>query len=201
MKRKSTKDVIADTVFDLLQAQKIEEITISQIIEEAEISVRTFYNHFKDKYDVVNYIYIRMLEKECWYQDGKRCNWEDFMSKMAFNISGPYLNYFTHTLGYTGQNNLHQTIVEYTTKDIIDQLIYTGHKHLVTMETIDIIEFFAHGLDSFFTTGICNKMKNHRIENAQNTTRFLPNDLCEALIAEPIYAPVKEWTEKKKSKK
>lgn len=191
MKRKSTKDVIADTVFDLLQTQKIESITIAQITEDADISARTFYNHFKDKYDVCNFIYARMLEQECWYENGKRVNLDTFFENLLKVFSGPFINYFTNTLGYTGQNSVHTMIVEIGTRDLIDQLIYTGHKELVTPETIDLIEFFMHGLDSFFTIGLNDKTKRHRLHNLNKTAMFLPKDLYEALTAEPIYAPIK----------
>ena len=197
MKRKSTKDVIADTVFDLLQTHKIESLTIAQITEDADISARTFYNHFKDKYDVCNYIYVRMLEQDCWYENGKRVNLDTFFKNQVKIFSGPFLNYFINTVDYMGQNNIHSLIVEIGTRDLIDQLIYTGHKELVTPETIDLIEFYMHGLDSFFAIGLNDKTKRNRLQNLNKTATFLPKDLHEALTAEPIYAPEKP---KKKNK-
>ena len=198
MKRKSTKEVIADTVFDLLQTQKIESITIAQITEDADISARTFYNHFKDKYDVCSYLYAKILEQECWYKNGKRANLDIFFENWLEVFAGPAINFFVNTLGYTGQNSVHSMIVELGTRDLIDQLIYTGHKELVTPETIDLIEFFMHGLESFFAIAINDKTKRGRLKSLNKTTTFLPKDLYEALTAEPIYAPEKTTLLKKK---
>ena len=198
MKRKSTKDVIADTVFDLLQTQKIENITIAQITEDADISARTFYNHFKDKFDVCNYLYARMLEKDCWYENGKRVTLDKFFDNWCKVFSGPSINFFINTLGYTGQNSIHSAVVELGTRDLIDQLIYTGHKEQVTPETIDLIEFFMHGLDSFFTIALMDKNKRNRLESLNKTATFLPKDLYDALTAEPIYAPDKPEKNSKK---
>lgn len=44
MKRIPTKDVIAQTMRELLQKKRIEEVTVSEIAREVEISTRTFYN-------------------------------------------------------------------------------------------------------------------------------------------------------------
>lgn len=52
-----TKKIIIDTVLGLIKTKDLQEITVQQICEEAGVSKGTFYNHFKDKYDVLHTFY------------------------------------------------------------------------------------------------------------------------------------------------
>ena len=48
---------IADSMKILLRTNPIEKITIDQILEKAGVSRRSFYRYFKDKYDLLEWIY------------------------------------------------------------------------------------------------------------------------------------------------
>ena len=54
--KKDTKQVIADTFKELLLKNSMEKITVKEICENAGVIRPTFYNHFADKYDVIEYI-------------------------------------------------------------------------------------------------------------------------------------------------
>lgn len=51
------KLAIADAMKQLMRTTPIEKITINQILEKAGVSRRSFYRYFKDKYDLVEWIY------------------------------------------------------------------------------------------------------------------------------------------------
>lgn len=54
----NTKGIIIEALRQLLAKQKIDSITVQDILETAHCSRGTFYRHFKDKYDVMNYYYF-----------------------------------------------------------------------------------------------------------------------------------------------
>ncbi|MBQ8914044.1 MAG: TetR family transcriptional regulator, partial [Lachnospiraceae bacterium] len=54
--KKDTEKIIADTFKELLLKNSMEKITVKEICEKAEIIRPTFYNHFADKYEVLEYI-------------------------------------------------------------------------------------------------------------------------------------------------
>lgn len=52
-----TKAAIARTVKQLMEEVPFDRMTTTDIIEKSGVSRKTFYYHFKDKYDVVNWIF------------------------------------------------------------------------------------------------------------------------------------------------
>ena len=65
--REDMKTLIADTFSRLLEKENIDKITVKRLIEECHISRQTFYYHFQDMMDVLEYIIrqvTRQLEEE-----------------------------------------------------------------------------------------------------------------------------------------
>lgn len=56
MERKDTKKLLANSFKQLMRVTPIEKITISDITNQAEVIRPTFYNHFHDKYELLEYI-------------------------------------------------------------------------------------------------------------------------------------------------
>ena len=59
MKRKSTKEIIADSFLELAASKAINKISIIDIVENCSVTKPTFYRYFKDKYDLISWIYVR----------------------------------------------------------------------------------------------------------------------------------------------
>lgn len=63
---KYTMEKIKSTLLDLLDTQHFEAITVTLICERTSIGRRTFYNHFSDKFEVIDEImndYIQSLRR------------------------------------------------------------------------------------------------------------------------------------------
>ena len=56
MKRRTTKDYLTESFKELAERKSIAKITIADITNNCEYSQPTFYNHFKDKYDLITWI-------------------------------------------------------------------------------------------------------------------------------------------------
>lgn len=182
MKRIPTKDVIAQTMRELLQKKRIEEVTVSEIAREVEISTRTFYNCFRDKFDVCNYIYDTLVDA-CWLTDGRRSTLGEFFDALMDAICGDYMSFFSNTMCYTGQSSINEYIVERGVEDLKTQLRHTGHEELITPESISLLQFYMRGLgvtlQIFNSAGTATKKDLLR----QDKTVFLPQQLYDALTS------------------
>ena len=49
------KKILANALLNLCQKQSLQSITVSQLLKETGVSRQTFYNHFKDKNDLICY--------------------------------------------------------------------------------------------------------------------------------------------------
>lgn len=52
-----TKRALAEALKELMEEKPFEKITIGDICERCEMNRKSFYYHFKDKYDLVNWIF------------------------------------------------------------------------------------------------------------------------------------------------
>lgn len=55
------KEILADGLLQLNQDQPLSNITIKQLLAHTHISKQTFYNHFLDKNDLIQYIYEKKV--------------------------------------------------------------------------------------------------------------------------------------------
>ena len=51
------KEYIAEVFLELLENEPYDDITVREITKRAEVSNTTFYRHFKDKYDLAEWIF------------------------------------------------------------------------------------------------------------------------------------------------
>lgn len=58
-KSKATADILAEGLKELMREKSIEKIRIQDITDRAGVNRATFYKHFADKYQVVEYIFRR----------------------------------------------------------------------------------------------------------------------------------------------
>lgn len=57
MKRKTTKELLAESFRELAERKSIDKITVREIVENCGYSPATFYRQFKDKYDLIAWDY------------------------------------------------------------------------------------------------------------------------------------------------
>ena len=186
MKKPSMRDIIADTALEKLNTKLVEELTVAEIIRDIGISNRTFYNHFRDKFDVCNYIYDRILDRECWLTDGRRSSISEFFEKFSVACGGKYWRFFFATAFYYGQDNLQDYIVSRGVEDLKQQLVCTGNEHLITGENLSMLEFYMRGLAGTTQYYVRRRIPIVGAGVELDMTRILPTDLYEALTAGPI---------------
>ncbi|MBR4321740.1 TetR/AcrR family transcriptional regulator C-terminal domain-containing protein [Treponema sp.] len=59
----STKDFIADTFLELAKQKPVNKITVREIAAACKITTATFYNYFRDKYELIVALHIRSANK------------------------------------------------------------------------------------------------------------------------------------------
>lgn len=69
MKQEIGKQRLAEAAKSLMANNSLEKITVTQIVRQAGVTRQTFYRHFQDKYDLVNW-YFDLLAGQCFEQMG-----------------------------------------------------------------------------------------------------------------------------------
>ena len=103
MKRKTAKELLADSFRELASEKNIDKIKVRDVVENCGYSTATFYRHFKDKYDLVAWDYTRDVEKILDQVGGNQATWRQALIDAAsyYESHKAYLkNLLLHTTGY-----------------------------------------------------------------------------------------------------
>ena len=105
-----TKKALATALKDLMQTQPFEKVSVGEICEACELNRKSFYYHFKDKYDLVEWIFhsefiatvsaAKVTDR--WSFVRTLCDY--FYLERAF---------YSNLLRLTGQNSFRQYFSEY----------------------------------------------------------------------------------------
>lgn len=103
MKRKTAKEILADSFRELAETKNIDKITVQDVIKNCGYSTATFYRQFKDKYDLIAWDYSRRLGELMHRLDQEGYEWKDISIDGArfYAEQKEYLsNLLLHTSGY-----------------------------------------------------------------------------------------------------
>lgn len=120
-----TKKALSQAMKELMAERPMEKIKIGDIVERCHMNRQSFYYHFKDKYDLVNWIFYTDFFAEI--QDSLDKTSGDLMGKICEFF---YKNrvFYSNALKVTGQNSfseyftevLHQIILSYVNESCAD---------------------------------------------------------------------------------
>ena len=66
-----TKRVLADGIKKVMETKAFDKITVTDITDSCGVSRNTFYYHFQDKYELVNWIFYTEIIPMCCAFRGK----------------------------------------------------------------------------------------------------------------------------------
>ena len=103
------KEIFARSLKKLSAKKSVEKISVKDIVNDCGLTKTTFYNHFRDKYDLAAWIYSTSAEKIMNKIDSENYSWKDsltdginyffankdFLKNLMTNTSGQdsFINY------------------------------------------------------------------------------------------------------------
>ncbi len=103
------KKLLADSLLELSNEKPLEKISVTDIVKHAGAGRQTFYNHFKDKNDLLYWIYKQTLvgEKEIIEKDG----FVAYLYNVYEEAQKKYSSFLQAACKLTGQNSLTDAII------------------------------------------------------------------------------------------
>lgn len=140
-----TKLMIAEGLKQLLETKPFAAVTVQDIARHCGISRNTFYYHFKDKYDLISWIFHSEITPiidagisiDSW-SDGllSLCRYMQENKKFYLNV-----------LHFHGQNSFTECLVEFYETLVKNILLNDVGDQVLTPQEIEIVaRFYAHGL-------------------------------------------------------
>ena len=112
MKRKTAKELLAESFRELAETKNIDKITVQDIVENCGYSPATFYRHYKDKYDLIAWEYSQQTANIMGRIGEDGYEWKQTLIDGArhYDRERDYLaNLFSHTSG-------HNSFIQYMTE-------------------------------------------------------------------------------------
>jgi probable dihydroxyacetone kinase regulator len=142
-----TKKAMAESLKTLMKKKSLERITISDIVKGCGLNRQTFYYHFNDKYDLVNWIYYsEIITTLSPISDG--ADWSAAIMK-ALNIMRKDKAFYAGSLNLEGQSILRDYLFRETRDMLIKILEKPDLQENMDIEPDDrvlIAEFYTYGL-------------------------------------------------------
>ena len=172
----STKNALASALKKMMEVKPIDKITVKDLVEICNVNRQTFYYHFDDVYDLLEWVFEedanRVLPKEVIYENWKQdvMQWFEYLranSSFALNV-------------YNSNNRLY--MLRYI-KDRLQNCIRSFADIVSDGMNIDkqdyefVIEFYANGVVGIISRWLDLGMPPTRVQDRDRFLRMLDNSV------------------------
>ena len=172
IRRQTTKDLLADSLKELCETKSADKITIKELTQNCGLTPPTFYNHFRDKYELMAWIYNQKVE-ESLQNFGQDDSFEDVICKWM-EIVLEDENFYTNLL----KNAVGQNSFRYATNDHAINLIVEWIKARHALDELSPEIFFCI---KFFMRGVSDLVKDWCLLHMEYTPREMAKFFVSAM--------------------
>ena len=182
----NTKNLLAESLQDLMRTHPLEKISVNDIVEHAGVGRNTFYYHFADKYDLVNWCFQKGI-MQFLTESPSLGNWQSIVEQLE-QYFREHQVFYTNALSYTGQTNLRDYIQQFLSGVLVQRLreaqAMQGQKEELSESELRFAGNFLSGaLMGILLPWVQSGMKGH-IANCYNCLR----SLCSGRMTQIFFA-------------
>lgn len=175
-----TKQMFADKIQELATQKSIHDIQVKELCQACDVERTTFYYHFRDKYDLVAWIFAQYYMEEA---SKATCpNDEEMICNMLYRLKRHH-TFFLNALQDHSQNNLAQYMLDFYInyeRTIICRFLNTD---VLDDETDYSIRHYSFGCMGHTIDWLTGKNTLTPEQMAHFQYKFMPNILKEACAA------------------
>ena len=169
-----TKQAIVRGFNSLIANTDFDDITVKDIIGEAEVSKATFYRYFKDKYDVMNYNYKRLLDESL---DTEGIGTYRDLYRRLYCKGREMLEPISRAFGSTGINSFERYIYEYSRGIVVDITERNRDGKGLTPDEEMQLDVFCYGISHMYKKWVAGKYALDVDEAADKLFEMMPESL------------------------
>jgi len=167
------KKILSDTVIELSLKKPLAKITINDLIVSSGVSRQTFYNHFSDKFDLINWTYSSRVMSP-WDKINKDFPYYSYVIN-ANKESMKLQKFFMQACNLVGQNSLTEYMLEYSINWFTNYIVHNYGKSVLTEELRFAIEFNAFASINMHFKWILAECPVSPEDKARYTIACIPN--------------------------
>ena len=175
-KQDQMKYKLAAAMKECMKKMPVEKITVKEIVEECGTIRQTFYRHFRDKYDLINWYFDKILQESFEHMGEGKTVYEGLVKKFRY-IEEEHL-FFRAAFKTDEQNNLKdhdfKLILAFYTRQIEEK---TGHP--IGSELKFLLEMYCQGSIYMTVQWVLGERKSTPEEMAKRLVDAMPAQLAE----------------------
>lgn len=163
---------------------EFEKISVGDIAKQCHISRNTFYYHFKDKYDIINWIFYSEIQPIIGTNQSMN-NW--FKSLLALcQYMQQNKEFYIKVLRIQGQNSFYECLVEFYASLVEELLLNFNKEQVLNSGQIRMISnFYAFGLTGVISTWAKNGMKGDPTSAVYMLKQLLSGEIFDMISSLP----------------
>lgn len=181
----NTRGIIENAAFSLFMEFPFDTITVQMILNRAEVSRKTFYKYYADKYELMELFYRRSMD-EAIQNKYNGHNWEEVVA-MLYDFIQMDISYFRHVSGTTGQGSFWEFLHDYSFDFYKSVKLHNEQRSDLTEEERLHIIMIVEAQKAMMKMLIEGKIGLSRNEFAKLLTDPMPVSYKNILIDDPQY--------------
>ncbi|MBQ9198244.1 MAG: TetR/AcrR family transcriptional regulator [Clostridia bacterium] len=180
----ATHEYIADTAYHILCNKPITKFTMTELAEACRISKPTLYHHFKDKFEVAQYICKRFSDE--FYSEHTLSDILNGKSAETQFYIIRYQNYFRNVLCYDGQNNIFDYLAEIELHECLREAKEILGTEQLSEDLLASAEYYAYSVWHAMYAMLVGKIPQRYLSaNRPAMSMYWPPLLTEVFRQEP----------------
>lgn len=181
MQRKTTKQLIADSFRELAETKPINKITIANITDNCGMTQPTFYRHYRDKYDLIAWIYVSDAKGIMGQIGTNGYTWRDTLLDAAKYFSANR-TFALNALRHTGGRDSFLSMLEKVNTELlcteVRKKLMTEH---VPQDILTMIKVYCYGTVRYTCEWLLEEMPLSQDDYARIMEDSLPEPLRQYL--------------------
>lgn len=142
----NTKQILADSFEELLERQSFSKTTVQDIVDNCGASRTAFYRHFKDKFDLMNWIYKHHVDEK--FRKFSFVEYEHWKVLMLDIMTLFYekQRYYETIIEYKSQNSFLDFYYQYTVQGGIRMVQQSSKSEEVSDNILFSIKLYSSGI-------------------------------------------------------
>ena len=160
--RQTTKEAIAQAFEGLLEKRSIDKITVKDIVTECGVNRQTFYYHFRDIYDLMEWALARSIERYTGRHLAEEMDWREQI-KLLFHFFYLHRMVFLHGYDATNRMQYERAVVKWVSQMVRGRMDAYPQAAQVPDEKKDFIStVYARGCAGFLLEWVEEGMPDER---------------------------------------
>jgi len=167
---------LANAMKELLVHTPVDKITVKQIVDQCNVTRPTFYRHFKDKYDLINWYFDKLLLKSFEHMGEGTTVYDGLVKKFEY-LKEEHL-FFAAAFRSDDQNSLKEHDFELIL-EFYSNLIFQKTGRRPDAETSFLLEMYCRGSIYMTVKWLLGGMKFPPVQLAKQLVLGMPEKLVQ----------------------